>query len=162
MNTNAALQITTTIIVILSALYFAAPASAQTALWDSTSATSFSNSGTLDRYTNQCMGCHDYDTGSQLLKVNNGGFSNRSFDNNGRSTGHPVGMRYADVANGSSYNSGRYRPVSALSEELILPDGKVSCITCHEDIDIDTNPREHGKLVVSNRGSQLCFECHDF
>ena len=38
----------------------------------------------------------------------------------------------------------------------VLPDGKISCISCHQGYD-----EQHGALVLDNRADGLCFSCHD-
>ena len=46
--------------------------------------------------------------------------------------------------------------VTKLSKKILLPMGLVSCVSCHEGYS-----QNHGKLVISNAGSALCFACHD-
>ncbi len=51
---------------------------------------------------------------------------------------------------------GEYAPISSLPEKGIrLFDGKITCVSCHDLANPDKN-----HLVVSNKGSNLCFGCH--
>lgn len=64
---------------------------------------------------------------------------------------HPIGMSYRKAL---AY--GGYRPLRTVERKLLLPDGRVSCISCHGGYQ-----KEHGKLLVANAGSALCYQCHD-
>jgi hypothetical protein len=149
---------------VISAVLFAfvtslsiMPVSAQTPLWGHGNDPAFSRSSLIDTYTLKCMGCHEYDTDYELLEVSD---TNRAMrPKNAVLSGHPVGARYENVANGRSGR--KYRSVDSLDVAIMLPDGMVSCVSCHEDINIESRPEEHGKLVLSNSGSRLCFECHN-
>lgn len=68
-------------------------------------------------------------------------------------TNHPIDVSY-DAA--TRRLEARLRPRSALPPAVILDDGRVGCPTCH---DLGSNIR--GRLASSNRGSALCFSCHD-
>lgn len=103
----------------------------------------------IDAYTLQCMGCHatygDPQAGglsidrAQILRHSSG------------AANHPIGRRYAE-----SIPKGRYKPEAWVTRNLLLPDGRLSCVTCHKGY-----AKEHGKLRVGKQGSALCFECHD-
>lgn len=67
------------------------------------------------------------------------------------SANHPIGRSYA-----AAVPYGGYRPEILLSKSVWLPDGKISCVSCHQGYSSD-----HGKLVTPKRGSALCYECHD-
>ncbi|RRJ85506.1 cytochrome c3 family protein [Aestuariirhabdus litorea] len=106
--------------------------------------------GDLDPYSRACIECHSKQSdqlganpvtlaGAGVVKHDASRFS------------HPVGRSY-EVA--ESY--GGYRSRNRLSPSVVLPGGVVSCISCHE-----VYSDEHGNLVRSNEGSQLCFLCHD-
>ncbi len=105
-----------------------------------------SMAGGIDNFSVQCMTCHETLGGNLRVRVNG---QVMRHDNN--RVNHPVGMRYAD-----SVNYGGYRPEASLRRAILLPDGKVSCISCHRGYS-----EEHGGLVVDNRADQLCFSCHD-
>jgi len=49
---------------------------------------------------------------------------------------------------------GGYRPRTQLNDGMLLPEGRVGCVSCHRGYD-----RQHGELVVARE--QLCYECHD-
>lgn len=101
----------------------------------------------IDAFTMHCMGCHG----------NYGDLRGATIDTRkilrhaGDSVNHPIGRRYSE-----SFQKGRYKPESVVNQRLFLPDGKVSCISCHRDY-----VKEHGKLRVGRERSALCFECHD-
>ncbi len=103
-------------------------------------------SGNIDNFSIQCMSCHD--TLEDNLRVRLSGEVLRHDSNR---VNHPVGKRYVD-----SVSYGGYRPLGSLPAAIALPDGKVSCISCHEGYS-----GQHGKLVVDNQGDRLCFTCHD-
>ncbi len=98
---------------------------------------------TLDQYSIQCMGCHetngDVNLDANMILGSHGSLS------------HSVGRNYEAAA-----RSGGYRPVAMLPKKILLPKGGVSCVSCHEGYS-----KNHGKLVISNAGSALCFACHD-
>ncbi len=100
----------------------------------------------IDNFSIQCMACHEELDGNLRVRV-----SERLIRHDGNRVSHPVGMRYAD-----SISFGGYRPVASLKREIQLPDGKVSCISCHLGYS-----EQHGGLVIDNRGDQLCLSCHD-
>ncbi len=52
--------------------------------------------------------------------------------------------------------SGSFKPRSMLPTAIWLPNGKLSCVSCHEPY-----KKQHGQLVVTNSGSVLCAQCHD-
>ena len=101
----------------------------------------------LDSFSSHCISCHG-DT------VQTGRPGSRYADYilaHGASTmKHPIGFDY-DANPGQ-----RYRSRATLNENILLPDGKLSCVTCHQ-----AYGDGHGKLVMSNRGSSLCYQCHD-
>lgn len=96
----------------------------------------------LDPYSVQCMECHAI-RGDVAVDPN---FVVRHGSQN-----HPVGKKYAEA---ESY--GGYRPASMLSKKINLPNGMVSCVSCHE-----TFTKNHGKVITTSNITTLCFECHD-
>ncbi|GAB4348656.1 MAG: hypothetical protein Kow006_09570 [Gammaproteobacteria bacterium] len=103
--------------------------------------------GLLDNYSIQCLGCHEDELSSQGLQVT---VSPTGIARHGSgSANHPVGTDYATAA-----GFGGYRERGAIPPAILLPGGKVSCISCHEGYTSD-----HGKTLVTTRG--LCLECHD-
>lgn len=89
-------------------------------------------SGNLDPMSSECLSCHD---GSSAPLT---GYS------------HPVGVQYPAFS-----RSGRYVSKGALNRRIVLIDGKVGCLSCHNPL----NPSKF-HLVMSNDGSRLCFSCH--
>ena len=103
---------------------------------------------TLDQYSIQCLECHsdngDVDDSAPIV------FASYQIVRHG-SVNHPIGRSYA-----AAERHGGYKPMAFLSKKIRLPNGMVSCISCHEGYS-----KTHGKAVMSNTGSKLCFECHD-
>lgn len=101
----------------------------------------------LDPFSRQCLSCHA-DRGDSLnIYVDQRGIVRHS----GGSGNHPIGMRY-DEAKGV----GLYRRAADLPAAILLPEGKVSCVSCHVGYS-----KKHGALVITNKHSALCMECHD-
>lgn len=96
----------------------------------------------LDPYSVQCMECHS-ERGDVQVDPN---FVVRHGSQN-----HPVGRNYAEAE-----RYGGYRPASVLPKKIHLPNGMVSCVSCHE-----TFTKTHGKVITSGDTTTLCFECHD-
>lgn len=105
-----------------------------------------SSGGDIDSFTIQCMSCHETLEGDLNVQIR-GGITRHS---NSKAS-HPVGMNYEQSA-----IYGGYRPISSLPAEIALPNGTMSCISCHQGYS-----DEHGQLVISNDRSALCFSCHD-
>lgn len=103
----------------------------------------------IDPYTLQCMGCH---AGSGDPNVAMAIDRNQILRHSGSSVNHPIGRKYSDTA---SFNR-RYKPEAKVSQKLFLPDGRMSCVTCHTGY-----AKEHGKLRIGKQFSALCFECHN-
>jgi hypothetical protein len=97
--------------------------------------------GNIDNFSIQCMSCHEKSGDALSTPVTAAGSDRRN---------HPIGSRYTD-----SIDFGGYRPVAGLPEKIELPDGKVSCVSCHVGYS-----DEHGALVVDNRADRLCQSCH--
>lgn len=102
----------------------------------------------LDPYSVQCMECHgergdvavETSIDSETILIVRHGSKN-----------HPVGVSYAQA---EAY--GGYKPAFKLSKKIQLPNGMVSCISCHEGF-----TKNHGKLITTIDYSSLCYECHD-
>lgn len=103
----------------------------------------------IDEYSIQCLDCHmnkgDINLNSRsrandaVMRHTIGGLN------------HPIGQYYAN-----SRQTGKFHPESEHAETILLPNGQVSCVSCHQPY-----TQEHGKLTVPKGGSRLCFECHD-
>ena len=99
----------------------------------------------VDAVTLSCLQCHwnvaDAEPARGLIRM---------ASNHGTSAaGHPVASLYDQAA-----EFGGYRPRDRLSEDIRLPRGRVSCLSCHEGYSFD-----HGRLLNPARG--LCLECHE-
>lgn len=104
------------------------------------------NAPLLDAYTRRCMECHGNAVGARVAtSVDRNGVARHA----GSRVNHPVGANYD-----KAFAFGGYRP--RRNVKLLLPDGMVSCVSCHQGY-----AREHGKLAASKAGSQICYECHD-
>jgi predicted CXXCH cytochrome family protein len=103
----------------------------------------------VDAYSLHCLGCHaggDAAMGGAVT-VRAGVVQHSS-----GSAPHPIGRIYRDAA-----RKGAFHPPEKVDQEhILLPDGKVSCVSCHE-----AYKAEHGKLVMSNHRSALCLSCHN-
>ncbi|MDA8428954.1 MAG: hypothetical protein M0T70_06830 [Geobacteraceae bacterium] len=93
----------------------------------------------LDQISRECVTCHD---GSSAPTT---GYS------------HPVGMDYdkSTSFNRRSPFKRNYVTRGALNPDVVLIDGKVGCLSCHNPL----NPAEN-HLAMSNENSSLCFSCH--
>ncbi|MBI5508162.1 MAG: hypothetical protein HY903_05365 [Deltaproteobacteria bacterium] len=67
---------------------------------------------------------------------------------------HPVGVVY-DPA-GSAGDRSALRPLATLPAAIVLPEGRVECVSCHDAF--DDFPKSTAMTMV---GSALCLACHD-
>jgi predicted CXXCH cytochrome family protein len=106
--------------------------------------------GLLDAESRRCLSCHDGVTAPE--STNPTGSSPRRFWDVRRN--HPVGVSYSGRKRGKSETL--LRSSQLLPERIRLPNGRVSCVSCH-------NLYETGRyrLSVSMGASQLCLTCHD-
>lgn len=106
-----------------------------------------SNDGVIDTYSLLCLGCHDGINATEARIMTDeewGGFDISEFS-------HPIGIDYDKAL---SRNSGLI-PEAFLPLDIILPEGKVGCQSCH-----NLNSALPYFLVFSNQGSALCLSCH--
>jgi len=101
----------------------------------------------LDQDSIRCLGCHGESGDPRGVNVDRHGV----LRHNSKSMNHPIGVSYADAA-----RSGGFRAQAMLSKAIMLPGGRVSCVSCHNGYS-----KQHGRLVMPNFRSALCFECHD-
>lgn len=102
----------------------------------------------LDVYSRQCMECHGRSADPRMLtSIDRNGVARHA----GSQVNHPVGANYQKAA-----AFGGYRPRRIVEKKLLLPNGLVSCVSCHHGY-----RKDHGKLVESTSQSKLCYECHD-
>jgi len=100
----------------------------------------------LDAYSVQCLDCHMGNGDGPRINVDTRGVMRHSGGVN-----HPIGSNYEKAS-----RTGLYKAYSQLRNGINLPGGKVSCVSCHVGYS-----KKHGALVMSNKGSALCLECHD-
>lgn len=101
----------------------------------------------LDAYSFQCMECHGSKVDNTAPTIDR----NMVMRHGSSSLNHPIGTSYITAA-----KFGGYRPVAMVSKKIMLPGGVISCVSCHEGFSAN-----HGKVVESDRGMGLCYECHD-
>jgi predicted CXXCH cytochrome family protein len=108
--------------------------------------------GEIDSFSKDCLGCHD---GLRASDVTVDYRSRPDTSRRGKHVSgkdHPIGMNYASYA---AFGR-RYKPVAMLDKKMVLVNGRVGCLTCHNPL----NP-ERGHLVMSDFRSALCLTCHD-
>lgn len=101
----------------------------------------------IDRYSLQCIGCHDSRSDARGVNVGRNGILRHASG----AANHPIGITYPAFA-----PNGEFRPKNMLSKFILLPDGKLSCVSCHQ-----VYKKDHGQLVVVNERSSLCVQCHN-
>lgn len=100
----------------------------------------------LDTYSVQCLDCHMGSGDGPRVNIDQRGLLRHA----GGSVNHPVGVDYPRAG-----RNGVYRPAAQLRAGINLPQGKVSCVSCHIGYS-----KKHGALVIKNDRSALCMECH--
>jgi predicted CXXCH cytochrome family protein len=105
----------------------------------------------LDPISMECITCHDGTLASSInYKVKTAGEEGVTGFNTIAGS-HPVGMDYTKYSNNK-----QFVPFYRLPRNMVLMDGKVACITCHDML--STNK---AYLTVDLNGSGLCFTCHN-
>jgi len=105
----------------------------------------------LDRFSEDCLQCHENQGPEATPQVVMG--INGVVQHVGGRVNHPVGIDYeaaAEIALSS------YVPIAALADSMVLPEGRVSCLSCHVGYS-----KTHGSIVETPNNRELCFECHD-
>jgi len=98
----------------------------------------------LDPYSLQCLQCHETKGNPSAVRVDRRGILRHASG----SANHPIGRSYR-----AAERFGGYRTEIMLSKRIFLPDGKISCVSCHQGYS-----KDHGKLVITR---DLCMECHN-
>lgn len=98
----------------------------------------------IDAYSTQCMVCHQ----KNVSIAGDGSSKENGWLNAAGSVNHPIGSSYRQIASRDGY----WGP-EMLPDEILLPNGLVSCVSCH-----DGYSRRHGNLV---RPERLCMDCHN-
>lgn len=102
--------------------------------------------GNIDNFSIQCLTCHE-----DFGEVANQPSAGNAIGSESAKTNHPIGRLYAD-----SILFGGYRSTTRLPESILLPDGKLSCVSCHLGYS-----DSHGALVLENAAGNLCDACHE-
>lgn len=102
----------------------------------------------IDPHSLHCLGCHvDGHSSGGTVSVGRNGTLNISRG----AAPHPIGRNYRDAS-----RKGNFRPErEVLQRKIVLPDGKISCVSCHE-----AYTKDHGRLVERLDRSALCLSCH--
>lgn len=100
----------------------------------------------IDPISLLCIQCHDSYIEEGTAYLGSGIWMHST------SSEHPIGISYEDA---SLEKWRKFRPPAMLDKAIRLYDGKIGCGTCH-----DIYSREKDKLVMNNRGSKLCLQCH--
>ncbi len=102
--------------------------------------------GEIDVYSQHCLDCHP-----DQLSLPGAAIRVAFTASNGTGmTNHPIGMTYI---HGNPMLG--LRAPAAFPAEILLPNGKVSCLSCHEGYSA-----RHGAMVME-RPTDLCLACHD-
>lgn len=89
----------------------------------------------IDPVSAECLSCHDNIDESEMRFHR----------------GHVTGIAYEDYLDREQ----DFRNVSSLPQEMVLHEGKITCVTCH-----GVDPHDDQFLVIDNSGSALCVSCH--
>ena len=102
----------------------------------------------IDRHSLYCLGCHvgSHSSGG-AVSVSSGGVLRHASG----AAPHPIGRSYRDASKSGGYRSER----ELAQRKILLPDGKISCVSCHE-----AYKKDHGRLVAPRARSALCLSCH--
>jgi predicted CXXCH cytochrome family protein len=119
-------------------------------LIDDSERTGLNRTVLLDPISMECLACHD----GTLAKAVNHRISDGDIDRvksiETIKGAHPVGMNYDSFA-----RSKEYVPSKILAANIILINGRVGCVSCHNLLG-----KNDKYLVVENTKSGLCFSCH--
>lgn len=105
------------------------------------------NAPDIDSYSQQCMACHAVLTGKMKIQIDRSGIVRHTTI----SAIHPIGKNYK-----VAMKFGGYRRLNKLASKVVLPEGKVGCVSCHTGYS-----KDHGKLITPIAHSALCLECHE-
>ncbi len=105
-------------------------------------------SSPIDSISIECLGCHDGTIGADTQVTIGAGIWQHSEQG---ASNHPIGIDYS----AAQANNRTLRHISEINKAVKFFDGKIGCGSCHDPYsNIST------QLVMSNRGSALCLECH--
>ena len=104
--------------------------------------------GVIDSCSLACLSCHDGVNASETRVKTAGEWDNPSDFGN---LSHPLGVDYDLAASGKS----ALKPVALIPSQIVLPEGKVGCESCH-----NLHSALPHFLVSGNLDNALCFGCH--
>lgn len=105
----------------------------------------------LDPISMECLACHDGTIAKPVTFRISDGTLHREKSIETIKGAHPIGMDYEKFR-----MSAEYAPVEILPAQMVLINGKVGCITCHNMLG---NNKKY--LVVDIDSNNLCFTCHN-
>ncbi|WP_456378702.1 hypothetical protein [Thiolapillus sp.] len=120
----------------------------------------------LDAITRGCMECHNGEGGASHIALKSADTPMQIVG--ALSANHPVGMDYNVLAYREPYS---YQPGASLDPRILLVDGKVGCVSCHQlrmgefqklaSVQMDRSRcSASGQLTVGPRETDLCLSCH--
>jgi len=124
-------------------------------MWDrgSPTASSTNPDSKFPPKSDRCLSCHD---GSVATDIGHRGMNRGEIASvDVLAASHPVDIPYRQADPRSA--DGPLVPSLALDSRIALPQGKVTCISCHSPYS-----KKHAQLVMSNIGSRLCLSCHQY
>jgi predicted CXXCH cytochrome family protein len=107
--------------------------------------------GDLDADSRRCLSCHDGVTARETTYQTGTGHVAMSLGSRARN--HPVGIPYRAMGR---ERGEKLRVAQALPKAVRLPEGRVSCVSCHNLYSPEPN-----RLSVPIDGSALCLSCHE-
>jgi len=128
-----------------------------------------------DHIAQSCMQCHNGARASHIAIKE--ASAPLQFSNSGMQVNHPMGMSYDDLA---ARKAGHYTPRFALDSNIVLVDGKVTCVSCHRlketeesdgfiearwDVELSAQANTEScsssrELTVGPNTTDLCLACH--
>lgn len=105
----------------------------------------------IDWVSRDCLICHNGNGGKRIDTAHKGGPGGHTGEMAKISARHPIGTDYAKA----SSSRDTMRKMGELPSSMVLVDGRISCITCHDPLN-----RERFHLAEKVSESTLCFTCH--
>ena len=105
----------------------------------------------LDPISRECISCHARKGASAVEEITSAPHGSPLAGMTAISATHAIGTDYVKA----SLTRWNLHKPDELPKTMILVDGRIACITCHNPL----NPQRYS-LAVDNQGSDLCFACH--
>jgi predicted CXXCH cytochrome family protein len=118
----------------------------------------FDNGEMLGASSTECLSCHDGSIASDggTMSLDGNKRSSGVWEHQGRgyegASSHPIGIDYNEAYR---RNPREITEIALLPQTILLPDGKVECVSCH-----NLFTSNESLLSVTNFGSRLCLTCH--